>query len=160
MPRTAALALAGVAGLASTANASPFDYSFKVTNTSGIVFNDFHATFAGTGGTIANTNMVIDTAGTGVATPNLNMIDIVWANPVNPGDMFQVDFQTDFMPIEFIGATLTWNGAVIATVDELGRVTDPTGQTGFLEVELRKVPAPASMALLGAAGLVGTRRRR
>jgi len=162
--RAGLIGLVAFVGLSAVPSAQA-DQEFGWTHTwlyiSGPKFDDFHATYAGTGGTIDRTVLTIDDAGGGMISANMNMIDISWppGTWVEAGDSFQYTFNTAFSPIDFVGGTITKSGGVIGIVEASGIVRDPQqGQTiGFFEHSL--VPAPGTLALVIVAGVI-TRRRR
>ena len=87
-----------------------------VTNTSGQNVNDFHAVFSGTGGTIANAEMVENGAGAGPATiiGSGNTIDITWGSPGLPdGATFKFKFSTEFIAV-YESGYFTVDGSFVA----------------------------------------------
>ncbi len=124
-------------------------------------FDDFHATYTGTGGSIDREVLTVDTAGGGLIGNSMNTIDIWWPDTwVVPGDVFQYEFNTAFPEVAFNSATITKGGEVIGFVDPQGIIRDaPGNQIGALEHSFHQVPAPGALVLLGAAGIVARRRR-
>lgn len=142
----------------------PFLWECTVTNVTGPDFDDFHATFTGTGGSIKDAVLTVDPRGTGAAAGAANMVHITWpvTDWITMGDVFKFQFRTDFPEIEFNSADLTKGGDVFAQVNANGDVTyvPAGGDGGRVTVDLVLVPAPGALAALGMAGLVATRRRR
>ena len=100
-----ALALLGAATIITDASANgPFVWKLTVTNLTAPQFDDFHATFAGTGGSIKNDVLKIDPHGTGVLTEMGNMVWVDWPTGdwIAPGMTFQVNFDTDFTLIDLV----------------------------------------------------------
>ncbi|MBX3354232.1 MAG: hypothetical protein KF724_00865 [Phycisphaeraceae bacterium] len=147
-------------GFATSANADQeFGWSHTWTYIQGPIFDDFHATYSGTGGTIDRVVLTLDTAGGGIISPNFNTIDIEWPDTwVMPGDSFTYTFNTAFSPVQFEGGTITKQGQVIGFVEIDGTVRAATGAPiGFFEHSF--VPAPGAAILLLAAGVTARRRR-
>jgi len=146
---------------ASTASADqPFGWVHTWTYVMGPDFDDFHATYTGTGGTIDREMMTMDTAGGGMITGDMNMIHIVWPDTwVVAGDMFQYEFNTAFPAVAFNNGSLTKGGIVIGIFGQDGIVRDPETQTTIGVFEHEFVPAPGAIALLVMGGCCAKRRR-
>ncbi|MBM4112675.1 MAG: hypothetical protein FJ253_04770 [Phycisphaerae bacterium] len=162
--RVGVAALALCAALSVTDRTARADQEFGWTHwwfyVFGPEFDDFHATYSGTGGTIDREVLTVDTAGGGVIASNLNMIDIWWPDTwVTPGDKFEYTFNTAFPEVEFVGGSITKGGEIIGLVDTNGIIREPQNQItiGLLEYEF--IPAPGAIVMLAAAGVVSRRRR-
>lgn len=154
-----ALCVLGVCATRSVIADQPFGWTHTWLYIFGPDFDDFHATYTGTGGTIDREVLVTDTAGGGMISAALNTIDITWPDTwVVPGDSFSYDFNTAFPEIAFAGGSITKGGVVIGIVDVQGVIHEPTGQTiGLLEHSF--IPGPGSLVVLALAGVVARRRR-
>ena len=137
-----------------------------------IDFDDFHATYAGTGGTLDNATLWVDPLFEdtdsdgfgdhgGIITTNQNTVSIDWTGTpgwINFGDTFTFDFTSKFGPLDFAGGTLTKGGVPIATVMADGTVIADGVVNGRINHTL--VPEPATPMLLALATLWALRRRK
>lgn len=130
----------------------PWRHTF--TSKTDVQFDDFHAVYAGTGGTIKGLTLwedpifEADDYG-GIATAMENTISIDWSQTphwITQNDSWTYDFMTKFGTIEFVGGTLTKGGQVIAQVQADGTVMVGDMPRGRINHSL--VPEPASLLLL------------
>lgn len=160
--RTGVGAAICVGALAASTASADQEYSWAHTWTyvMGPMFDDFHATYTGTGGTIDREVLTMDTAGGGVITGDMNMIHIVWPDTwVDDGDMFRYTFNTAFPEIAFNSGSITKGGIVIGVFGSDGVVRDPATQQTIGQFQQTFVPAPGAIALLLVGGAVARRRR-
>ncbi len=122
-------------------------------NNTGMVVNDFHSTFTGTGGTIDNEVVTINAAGAGPATITSmdNMIWIEWGGTGIPNaGTFMFEFTTDFdFPVEFNSGEWTIAAQPNVPVDP---VRDDITTTAVLE------SGTLTLFVIGAS-LLGFKRR-
>jgi PEP-CTERM motif len=128
------------------AHAIDFTWEVLATNNTGMIVDDFHALFRGTGGTISNEVVTMNDPNAGPATIVVvdagNAIQIDWGAPGLPaGGMFEFEFYTAHSPVEFDSGIWTIGGVPIAAVNPA-------------DIGLRRVPEPATLLLIGAGLLV------
>lgn len=125
-----------------------------VTVPGGLTPNDLHATFTGTGGSIANPS-VVPAEGTGSigVGGGGNRIDVVWDAKLAPATLVTLTFTTNYPDVGFAGGYWTNNGDTIGTVSGV-EVTQLTSSPGVSPLVLLLVAL-----LISAAAILAIRRR-
>ncbi len=162
---TACLATVLAGGAATVATSAPsFVHTWNMQ--SGPAFDDFHANYLYTGGSITSLTLTIDEHGGGMisAQPSSSQIDIIWPSLVGPSEVFSYEFSTGTGQAEFISATLTKsNGSggsdIVGLVDPSYRIFDPATGNEIGRFTTVWVPAPGAMVLLASLAVTGSRRR-